>query len=95
MLVLTELQYIKKPDGQDKNLVDILRDVTAHLTSNNTDKAMLKVLHGAITELAKPEGLLSVTSMNALVHNPNFSVTAADISTVFGNIFTLMKAMNK
>lgn len=55
---------------------------------------MVKVLHGAITELAKAEGLLSVTSMNQLVHNPKFSVLSGDVAGLFGNVFPLLEAMN-
>jgi len=85
---------LKKHNGQEKPLVEILRDITGHLTDRNNDKAMVKVLHGSMTELGKPEGILSVTSMNQLVHNPKFLLTASDISTVFGNIFPLLEAMN-
>lgn len=80
--------------GQDRALVDVLRDITAHLTKNNTDKAMVKALHGAMVDLAKSNGILSVTSMNQLVHNPRFSVAPGDIAVLFGNIFPLLEAMN-
>lgn len=83
-----------KASGEERNLVDILRDVTAHLTKNKTDKATLKELHGAITELAKADGILSVTSMNQLIHNPRFSVTASDVAVVAANIFPLLEAMS-
>jgi hypothetical protein len=59
-----------KRDGSDKKLVDLLRDITNHLTQSGANKAMQKLLHGPMTELAKPEGILSVTSLNQLVHNP-------------------------
>lgn len=85
----------KKANGQEKKLVDVLREITEHLTDQKQDKEMLKVLHGAMTELAKPEGILSVTSMNQLVHNPSFSITPGDISIVFGNVFPLLEAMNQ
>jgi hypothetical protein len=84
-----------KASGEDRALVDVLRDVTKHLTKNNTDKNMKKALHGAMTELAKSEGILSVTSMNQLIHNPKFSVKETHISTLFGNIFPLLEAMNR
>lgn len=87
-----------KTDGSDRRLVDVLRDVTNHLTTpanQKPDQAMLKTLHGAMTELARSDGILSVTSMNQLVHNPSFSVTARDICTLFGNIFPLLEAMNR
>jgi len=47
-----------------------------------------------MTELAKPHGFLSVTSMNHLVHNPKFSIDETHISTLFSNIFPLLEAMN-
>ena len=72
-----------------------MRDIQKHITKNNSDKEKTKELHGAITELAKPEGLLSVTSMNQLVHNPSFSIQANDISILFGNVFPLLEEMNK
>ena len=84
-----------KKKGGNRKLVAILRDITRHLTKNNADKERTKKLHGAITELARPEGLLSVTSMNQLVHNPKFSVTTGDVCQLFGNIFPLLEAMNE
>ena len=86
-----------KQDGMDRKLVDILRDVTRHVTTSQTgtpDQAMSKALHGAMVELAKPDGILSVASMNQLIHNPKFSLSPSDISTTFGNIFPLLEAMN-
>jgi len=83
-----------KPNGHDKALVDLLRDITKHLTNNNADKEKVKLLHGAMTELGKSEGLLSVTSLHQLVHNPRFSVTPFDIAVLFGNVFPLLEAMN-
>jgi len=83
-----------KSAGEDRALVDVLRDVSSHLTKNNKDKAMTKALHGAMTELGKKEGLLSVTSLNQLVHHPKFTVDETHISTVFGNIFPLLEEMN-
>ena len=84
----------KDSAGKDKALVDVLRTIAAHLTSNNTDKEAMKVLHGAMTQLGKPEGLLSVTSMNQLVHNPKFSVLPGDVAGLFGNVYPLLAAMN-
>jgi hypothetical protein len=83
-----------KPDGQDRALADVLREITKHITNNNTDKAKVKALHGAITELGKSQGILSVTSMNQLVHNPRFSVAPSDVAIVFANIFQLLEEMN-
>ena len=85
---------IIKNGNKDKTLVEILRDVTGHLTVNNSDKAMVKVLHGAMSEIGNPDRLLSVTSMNQLVHNPSFSVIPNDICVLFSNVFPLLEAMN-
>jgi hypothetical protein len=85
----------KKSNGDDLPLVDVLRNITTHLTNNNTDKQVKKELHGALAELAKPESFLSVTSMNQLVHNPKFSVKDTHISALFGNIFPLLETMNR
>jgi hypothetical protein len=84
-----------KKDQSDKALADILREITSHLTKNNADRVAVKELHGAIAELAKPAGFLSVTSMNQLVHNPKFTVDETHISTLFNNIFPLLEAMNR
>ncbi len=84
-----------KADGTDRSLVDVLRDITSHLTKKKTDKQMTKLLHGPMAELARPEGFLSVTSMNQLVHNPRFSIDETHIATLFGNIFPLLEEMNR
>jgi len=85
----------QKADGTDRALVDVLRDISNHLTKNNTDKNMQRVLHGAMTELGNPHGLFSVTSFNQLVHNPRFSITAGDVATRFGTVFPLLEEMNR
>lgn len=79
---------------QTKTLAEILKEITKHLTDNSSDKILVKSLHGAITEISKPAGILSVTSMNQLVHNPSFSVIPSDICTLFSNIFPLLKELN-
>ena len=84
----------KDKSGQDRILVDVLRAIVDHLTNNKADRNVMKALHGAITELAKSDGILSVTSMNQLVHNPKFSVQTGDIASLFGNVFPLLEAMN-
>lgn len=71
-----------------------LNAVTLHLTSNNSNTGMVKTLHGANSELSKSTGLLSVTSMNQLVHNPSFSIAPHDIYTLFNNVYPLLEAMN-
>lgn len=84
-----------KKDGSEKSLADLLREITIYMTQNKTDKEKTKILHGAITEIAKKDGVLSVTSMNQLIHNPSFSISPNDICILFGNIFPLLEEMNK
>lgn len=89
------------PDSKTKNgklikntLKQQLNAVTLHLTSNNTNTGMVKTLHGANSELSKSTGLLSVTSMNQLVHHSSFSIAPHDIFTLFNNVYPLLEAMN-
>lgn len=84
-----------KSDGTDKILADVLRDIEKHLTKNQTDKNMVKVLHGAMAEIGRATSFLSVTSMNQLIHNPNFSINETHISSIFFNVFPLLEEMNK
>lgn len=81
-------------DGNDKKLIELLKEVTNHLTANNTNREVQKALHGALTEMSKPTGLLSVVSMNQLIHNPRFAHQPSDIAILFGNVFPLLEAMN-
>lgn len=86
---------VKKKDGRDKTLKEILNDVVKQLLATHRgDKDLHKSLHGSQTQLAQPSNLLSVTSMNALVHNPNFNVSPKDICTLFHQVFPLLEAMN-
>jgi hypothetical protein len=85
---------MKSSNGKDKSLAKALSDIRTHLTSGGADAEKLKALHGAATELAKSDGLLSVTSMNQLVHHPSFSVTAPEISMLFHRVFPLLQEMN-
>jgi len=86
----------KNNKGQeiDKTLVELLNGITKHLTNNNSNQAMTKKLYGATTEMSQPGRILSVTSMNQLVHNPLFSITSNDLCISFGNIYPLLEAMN-
>ena len=79
-------------NNKDLTLAKLLQSITNHLTKGNP--SMKKVLQGAITELAKPAGVLSITSLNQLIHHPTFSVQVPDICTLFGNIYPLLEAMN-
>lgn len=86
---------LTKSDGREKSLGDLLGDIVTFLTQNKKDKQMLKLLHGPITEINRPDGLLSITAMNQLVHNPRFTIRSGDIPGLFSNIFPLIEQMNK
>ena len=58
-----------------------------HMLGQPVNTVMQRYLHGAMVELGNPNGFLSVTSLNQLVHNPNFSVDQTHIAVVFNNIF--------
>ena len=83
-----------KNDGNDKILADVLGEIVKHLTQNNNDKQMVRLLHGPLTEIQRKDDILSVTSMNQLVHNPSFTILPGDIPTLFSNIFPLLEKMN-
>lgn len=84
-----------KPNGEEKKLVALLTEISEHIvTQSSNQRAKRQELHGATVELNKPESILSVTSMNQLVHNPTFSITAQDISTLFSVIYPLLHDMN-
>lgn len=84
----------QKPDGRDRTLLEVLRDVHKHITNNSQDQTKVRLLHPAMVELGKPDGLLSITSMNHLIHHPHFSTNPRDIAGVFGNVFPLLKEIN-
>lgn len=81
--------------GAERPLADILRDIVNHLTQNKADKQMVKLLHGPLTEIQRSDGILSLTSMNQLVHNPSFTIAPSDIPTLFSNIFPLLEQINR
>lgn len=83
-----------KQNGEYNTLEVVLRGITTHLTKNKKDMAMVKELHGAMTELEKKHSILSVTSMNQLVHHPTFTIVSSDIPALFANVFPLLEAMN-
>jgi len=80
--------------GYELELADLVQTVFAHLSGKGSDKAMQKWLHGAVTELKKKDSLLSVTSLNALVHSRAFVADGVGVSTIFNNVFPLLQAMN-
>jgi hypothetical protein len=88
----------EKADGSDRRLADVLKDIYAHMVTLPTgkpDPAIQRQLHGALTDLTTPERLLSITSMNNLVHNRSFLITTDNVCITFGNIYPLLEAMNK
>lgn len=79
----------------DNKLIDVLKDARKHIIKNaDMPKVTEQLLHGAISELSKPENFLSVTSLNQLVHNPKFSTSGQNIASIFCNVFPLLEALN-
>jgi hypothetical protein len=93
--VASGLTLVDKKTGKDKTLASVLQEIVNHMTANKprTDP-LCKELHGAMTELGKANGLLSVTSMNQLIHSTSFVVDETHICTVFSNVFPLLREMN-
>ena len=81
-------------EGKPKKLGALLRAISKHFVDNSSEENDNKLVHGAGVELSNPTSVLSVTSMNNLVHSATFSTKAADISLVFHRIFPLLKVMN-
>jgi hypothetical protein len=84
----------KKSDGKDKELLNLLRDIVNFLTPDKKDIDRIKLFHGVMTELSKKDGILSVASLNQLIHNSNFSIQSTDICLLFHNIYPLLVEMN-
>lgn len=87
-----------KKDGRDKPLADFLKEVMQHMItampSRNDQTEVRRILHGASAELTRSDSILSVTSMNQIVHDATFSVTPSDVISRFGNILPLLERLN-
>jgi hypothetical protein len=86
-----------KPDGRDKDLAVMLREITQHLigVAGGPMTPVGRRLHGAMTQLdAQSQNPLSITSLNQLIHNGVFVVDETHIATLFGNVYPLLEAMN-
>lgn len=88
------LERVYKKSGYEKSLHDLLDQITKHLIGTPPNKEVERELHAAMSELSDKYGILSVTSMNQLIHNPKVVIKADDIPVLFSNIFPLLKAIN-
>lgn len=86
---------MKGTEKKELTLSQVLTAVTNDLVKKNTDSNYVKKLIGAKTEITKKDGILSITTMNQLVHNPIYSITVPDICVFFNKIFPLLQEMNK
>jgi hypothetical protein len=89
-----EISLIEK-DGRELTLAKTLKKIVEHLTQQGREQQMQKKLHGAIEELAIPNGILSITSMNQLVHNLRYVSDPAQIPVAFARVFPLLEEMNQ
>lgn len=87
---------IKLMDGnKERPLKKLLGEVVNHLTQNGANKEIAKAVGPALSELGKKDGILSVESLNQLVHNPSHTITEPEICSTFHKVFPLLQAMNR
>lgn len=91
----TENNIRTRENNKDRSLLDILKAVVRHITDNHSDMEKERRLHGAMQELNNPIGILSVVSMNQLIHNSQVIAKPESIATVFHHVFPLLEEMNK
>lgn len=84
----------KKPNGFDKSLEELVKEIYNKLISIDKSEDFKKSLYSAKAEITGETGILSITSMNQLVHNKNFMVTSQQVSIGFSNIFPLLQQLN-
>lgn len=93
---LHKIPLTDKVSGKERKLAAILQDTVKELTKGKAKTDPLcRRLYGASQVLASPNGILSVTSMNQLIHNPKFSAKPGDICSVFHNVFPLLQELTK
>lgn len=84
-----------RENNRDRSLLDLLKSVVKHITDNHSDMDKERRLYGAIQELNNPTGILSVVSMNQLIHNSQVIAKPSSIAVVFHHVFPLLEEMNK
>lgn len=77
---------------KDRPLKEIIKDTIVFF--ENTNVSNLKKLYPAKMTLSNDDSVLSVTSLNQLIHNPKFSLSSVDICVGFHNIFPLIELLN-
>ncbi len=82
----------KKGKLYPRELSKIIEDAISFFVRK--DSSNQKKLHPANVTLANDDSILSVTSLNQLIHNPRFSLSSADICSGFHNIFSLIELLN-
>lgn len=88
-----------KADGREKSLLEMLKATHDHLVADPTARggkniALVRKYHGAMAELSNSSDVLSITSMNSLVHHTSFTISTDNACIAFGNIYPLLEAMN-
>jgi hypothetical protein len=84
---------IKLMDGSsERPLRKLLGDIANHMMQGNPE--VQKAVKPAFVELSNSKSILSVDSLNQLVHHPNHSITTAELCVVFHRVFPLLQAMN-
>lgn len=85
------------PQGpKEKKLATLLDECRKDLTKGmKSHDPYCRSLHGALVELGKADGILSIDSLAQLIHHPRFSVKVDDLCVTFSNIFPLLKELTK
>lgn len=77
---------------KDRPLKEIIKDAIVFF--EKADGSNLKKLYPAKMTLSNDDSVMSVTSLNQLIHNPKFSLSSVDICIGFHNIFPLIELLN-
>lgn len=81
-----------KGKAYSRELSKVIEDAISFFVKK--DVSNQKKLHPAKVTLGNDNSILSVTSLNQLIHNPKFSLSSVDICIGFHNIFPLIELLN-
>lgn len=84
--------FENKEKNRDRPLKKIVND--AIIFFEKIDVSNQKKLYPAKSTLSNDNSILSVTSLNQLIHNPKYSLSSTDICVGFHNIFPLIELLN-
>lgn len=92
---LPTFRVTPKGDRKEKSLGELLVEASKHLQAATTDRGIIGDLRTAQAEINAPHGLLTIPTMNGLVHSGTAIVTEAQAVAGFHKIFPLLVHLNK